>query len=54
MEYYFKSIVYGSGVSAVPPEDYSIRFVNFIDDVIFKKVDQIEKMTRVPVQQYQV
>ncbi len=31
MEYFFKSIIYGDGVSAVPPDDYAQRFVNFID-----------------------
>lgn len=54
MEYYFKSAIYGNGVSAVPPDDYAIRFINFIDDVIFKKSDHIQKIERVPVQQRQV
>lgn len=31
MEYFFKSIIYGDGVSAVPPDDYAHRFVSFID-----------------------
>lgn len=30
-------MLYGNGVSAVPPKDYSERFVNFIDDIVFKK-----------------
>lgn len=48
MEYYFKSLLYGNGVSAVPPDDYSERFVNFIDDVIFKKVDSTAPLVRMP------
>lgn len=40
MEYYFKSLIYGKGVSAVPPDDYADRFVRFIDDVVFKKYDE--------------
>lgn len=39
MEYYFKSVLYGKGVSAVPPSDYAERFVSFIDDVVLKKCD---------------
>lgn len=41
MEYFFKSTIYGNGVSAVPPDDYAARFINFIDNVIFKKCDDI-------------
>ena len=37
MEYYFKRVFYGDGISAVPPDDYCERFVNFIDKTIFKK-----------------
>lgn len=39
-EYYFKSLIYGKGVSAVPPDDYYQRFVNFINTVVFKNYDQ--------------
>jgi hypothetical protein len=37
MEYYFKKTFYGEGISAVPPEDYADRFVNFISDKVFAK-----------------
>jgi len=46
MEYYFKSLLYGKGVSAVPPNDYSERFVNFIDEVILKKYDDVSPVVR--------
>jgi hypothetical protein len=36
MEYYFKRTFYGEGISAVPPVEYSDRFVNFIHNVVFK------------------
>jgi len=39
-EYYFKSLLYGKGVSAVPPDHYSERFVNFIHSVVLKNYDQ--------------
>lgn len=37
MEYYFKRTFYGEGISAVPPDDYADRFVNFISDKVFPK-----------------
>ena len=37
MEYYFKRTFYGEGISAVPPDEYSERFVNFIDVFVLKK-----------------
>ena len=37
MEYYFKRTFYGEGISAVPPDEYSERFVSFIDGVVFMK-----------------
>ena len=37
MEYYFKKTFYGEGISAVPPDEYCERFVNFIDDTVFAK-----------------
>ena len=37
MEYYFKRTFYGEGISAVPPDEYSERFVTFIDGVVFMK-----------------
>ena len=49
MEYYFKSMLYGNGVSAVPPKDYTQRFVNFIDDFIFKKYDNTTQLIRTPI-----
>ena len=30
MEYHFKKLIYGEGISAVPPDDYAIRFTSFI------------------------
>lgn len=41
MEYYFKRTFYGEGISAVPPDDYAERFVNFISNKVFPK--QLEK-----------
>lgn len=45
-EYYFKSILYGKGVSAVPPDHYAERFINFIDTVILKKYDETIQVGR--------
>lgn len=49
MEYYFKSVIYGKGVSAIPPDDYSQRFVDFIDTKIFKKNDEVMKIERITI-----
>lgn len=35
MEYYFKKMLHGDGVSAVPPADYSQRFNQFIENQVF-------------------
>jgi len=35
LEFYFKRLVYGDGISAVPPSDYAVRFVNFIENTVF-------------------
>jgi hypothetical protein len=43
MEYYFKRTFYGEGISAVPPEDYADRFVNFISDRVFPKKQEKSK-----------
>jgi hypothetical protein len=37
MEYYFKRTFYGEGISAVPSDEYSARFVNFISNVVLRK-----------------
>jgi hypothetical protein len=36
-EYYFKRVVHGPGISAVPPQEYADRFVNFIEEKVFPK-----------------
>ena len=31
-EYLFKSVCIGTGISAVPPDDYAKRFIDFINE----------------------
>lgn len=35
MEYHFKKVVFGEGISAVPPKDYAERFMNFMENRVF-------------------
>ena len=35
LEYYFKRLVYGEGISAVPPDEYASRFSNFVENYVF-------------------
>lgn len=34
MEHFFKTVAFGPTISAIPPEDYADRFVNFIEKII--------------------
>lgn len=36
MEFYFKRVFYGPGISAVPPDQYAERFINFAEQSVFK------------------
>ena len=38
-EFYFKRCFYGAGISAVPPDEYAERFVQFIDKSVFRKTN---------------
>lgn len=35
MEYCFKKMIYGEGISAVPPDVYATRFYNFMRYKVF-------------------
>lgn len=35
MEYCFKKLMYGDGISAVPPDIYAERFYNFMKQKVF-------------------
>jgi hypothetical protein len=52
LEYYFKKLVYGDGISAVPPDEYADRFSRFIEDNVFTLPEKQKAVASRPKNNY--